>query len=59
MQPYLARGPAAMPHASLVFTSPPYLEVMKYGKLNWIRSWLIGEDPRVIDSRLFGIRLVA
>ena len=55
MQDAAASGPwpAAMPHASLVFTSPPYLEVMKYGKLNWIRSWLIGEDPRVIDSRLF------
>ncbi len=39
--------------AKLVFTSPPYLEVMKYGKLNWIRLWLLGAAPKVVDSSLF------
>jgi site-specific DNA-methyltransferase (adenine-specific) len=49
----LHRWPVSMPKASLVLTSPPYLEVMKYGKLNWIRSWLIGQDPKTIDRQLF------
>ena len=39
--------------AKLIFTSPPYLEVMKYGKFNWIRLWLLGEAPRSVDSLLF------
>jgi hypothetical protein len=37
----------------LIFTSPPYLGVMKYGKLNWLRLWLLSKSPRVIDSDLF------
>lgn len=45
--------PRNLPRASLIVTSPPYLAVMKYGKLNWIRSWLVGSDPREIDRRLF------
>jgi site-specific DNA-methyltransferase (adenine-specific) len=47
------QGPVAKSHAKLIFTSPPYLEVMRYGKLNWIRLWLLGEDPATVDSRLF------
>jgi site-specific DNA-methyltransferase (adenine-specific) len=39
--------------AKLVFTSPPYLEVMKYGKYNWIRLWLLGQSPKSVDSALF------
>jgi hypothetical protein len=39
--------------AKLVFTSPPYLEVMKYAKLNWIRHWFLQSDRREVDSRLF------
>jgi hypothetical protein len=39
--------------AKLVFTSPPYLEVMKYGKFNWIRLWLLGKGPKTVDSMLF------
>lgn len=39
--------------ASLIFTSPPYLGVMKYGKLNWLRLWLLGYEPREVDSKLF------
>jgi site-specific DNA-methyltransferase (adenine-specific) len=36
----------------LVFTSPPYLEVIKYGKYNWVRLWFLGYDPKTIDDRL-------
>jgi hypothetical protein len=39
--------------AKLIFSSPPYLRVMKYGKFNWIRLWLIGDTPRVVDAELF------
>jgi len=39
--------------AKLVFSSPPYLHVMKYGKFNWIRLWLLGETPREVDNVLF------
>lgn len=39
--------------AALVFTSPPYLQVMKYGKMNWLRLWMLGHEPRVIDDQLF------
>lgn len=45
--------PQQIPKASLILTSPPYLRVMKYGKMNWIRAWLIGSDPHLIDGRLF------
>lgn len=38
--------------AKLIFTSPPYLSVIKYGKYNWVRLWFLGEDPREVDSRL-------
>src|SRR5262249_55423827 len=33
--------------------SPPYLGVMKYAKLNWIRHWLLDQEPRQVDARLF------
>jgi site-specific DNA-methyltransferase (adenine-specific) len=36
----------------LIFTSPPYLEVIKYGKYNWVRLWFLGHDPKTVDSRL-------
>jgi len=39
--------------AKLVFSSPPYLHVMKYGKFNWIRLWLLGEQPGEVDETLF------
>jgi site-specific DNA-methyltransferase (adenine-specific) len=26
---------------------------MLYGKLNWIRHWLIGESPKSVDNNLF------
>jgi len=44
----LARDPA-----KLIFTSPPYLEVIRYGKFNWLRLWLLGADPRCVDANLF------
>lgn len=37
----------------LIFTSPPYLGVIKYGKLNWLRLWLLGLEPTEVDSALF------
>ncbi len=38
--------------ARLVVTSPPYLRVVKYGYYNWLRAWLAGLDPQVIDASL-------
>jgi len=38
--------------AQLVLTSPPYLQVIKYGKYNWVRLWFLGEDPREVDEQL-------
>lgn len=38
---------------SLIFTSPPYLGVMKYAKMNWLRMWLLGKTPSAVDERLF------
>jgi site-specific DNA-methyltransferase (adenine-specific) len=37
----------------LIFASPPYLGVIKYGKLNWLRLWLLGLEPKRVDSELF------
>lgn len=37
----------------LIFTSPPYLGVMKYAKMNWLRHWLLGAPPPDVDSQLF------
>lgn len=47
------RWPKSIPPAKLVFTSPPYLEVVQYGKFNWIRLWLLGEEPKAVDQQLF------
>jgi site-specific DNA-methyltransferase (adenine-specific) len=47
------RWPARQDKASLVFTSPPYLQVMKYGKLNWLRLWMLGEESKSVDDGLF------
>jgi site-specific DNA-methyltransferase (adenine-specific) len=38
--------------AKLVFTSPPYLGVISYGKYNWIRLWMLKQDPREVDRQL-------
>lgn len=47
------RWPAEVGKAKLVFSSPPYLQVMKYGKLNWLRLWMLGAEPPVVDAKLF------
>lgn len=49
-----ARDPGDLPEgpARLVFTSPPYLGVIKYGKYNWIRLWMLGYEPREVDDQL-------
>jgi hypothetical protein len=36
----------------LVFSSPPYLQVMEYGKYNWVRLWFLGDEWREVDRRL-------
>ena len=36
----------------LVFTSPPYLKVLKYGLYNWIRLWFLDAAPEDVDARL-------
>lgn len=36
----------------LVLTSPPYLEVIRYGKYNWVRLWFLGHDPQEVDRQL-------
>lgn len=36
----------------LVFASPPYLQVIKYGKYNWVRLWFLHQDARATDKRL-------
>ncbi|MCX7015720.1 MAG: DNA methyltransferase [Candidatus Sumerlaeota bacterium] len=36
----------------LVVSSPPYLKVVRYGLYNWIRLWLLGEDPERLDQTL-------
>lgn len=51
-----AREPAptalAEQPAKLVFTSPPYLNVIKYGKYNWVRLWMLKEEPKKVDAKL-------
>lgn len=48
-----ARTPDALgAPARLVFTSPPYLSVIKYGKYNWIRLWMLGREPKAVDNKL-------
>lgn len=36
----------------LVFTSPPYLQVIKYGKYNWVRLWFLKQEPGKVDQGL-------
>jgi len=38
--------------AKLIFSSPPYLHVIKYGKFNWIRLWMLGHEPADVDANL-------
>ena len=36
----------------MVFSSPPYLKVIKYGLYNWIRLWWILGDHKEVDEKL-------
>lgn len=38
--------------ANLIFSSPPYLKVIRYGKLNWIRLWMLDKEPGKLDNQL-------
>lgn len=38
--------------AKLIFTSPPYLSVIKYGKYNWVRLWMLKQEPNDVDEAL-------
>ena len=36
----------------MVFSSPPYLKVIKYGLYNWIRLWWLIGEHKSIDKKL-------
>ncbi len=36
----------------MVFSSPPYLKVIKYGLYNWIRLWWLLGDYKEVDEKL-------
>jgi hypothetical protein len=36
----------------LIFSSPPYLKVLRYGLYNWIRLWFMNEDFEELDRNL-------
>jgi len=36
----------------MIFSSPPYLKVIKYGLYNWIRLWWLIGDYKPIDKKL-------
>jgi hypothetical protein len=38
--------------AKLIVTSPPYLNVVRYGKFNWIRLWMLRESVQRVDATL-------
>jgi site-specific DNA-methyltransferase (adenine-specific) len=46
------RGRGRPERARLVVASPPYLRVVKYGYYNWLRTWFLGFDARLIDATL-------
>jgi len=48
------RYPTRYSRPKLIFASPPYLGVMRYAKMNWLRMWLLGHEPKTIDDCLFG-----
>lgn len=48
----LASDPETADGVDMIFTSPPYLKVLKYGLYNWIRLWFIDEEPDAVDERL-------
>lgn len=36
----------------LILTSPPYINVIRYGAFNWIRLWILNESPKDVDKKL-------
>ncbi len=38
--------------ADMIFTSPPYLKVIRYGRMNWIRLWMLNANPKEVDEKL-------
>ena len=36
----------------LLFSSPPYLKVIKYGQYNWIRLWFLSLSHKEVDRKL-------
>lgn len=36
----------------MIFSSPPYLKVIKYGLYNWIRLWWLIGDYKIVDNKL-------
>lgn len=36
----------------LIFTSPPYLKLINYGRYNWIRLWMLDESSKYVDESL-------
>jgi hypothetical protein len=50
--PPLLEARALPARVRLVVTSPPYLRVVRYGSANWLRLWLLGEDPVAVDAAL-------
>ena len=36
----------------MIFSSPPYLKVIKYGLYNWIRLWWLIGNHKIIDKKL-------
>ena len=46
------RPPKKVAKAKLLLSSPPYLQVIKYAKYNWVRLWYLGHDWRDVDNRL-------
>ncbi len=48
-----ATAPIAMEERpKLVLTSPPYLQVISYGKYNWVRLWFLGAEATSVDRAL-------
>lgn len=41
--PFIAEG-----SASLIVTSPPFLDIVQYASDNWLRSWFAGIDPSTV-----------
>ena len=43
----------------MIFSSPPYLKVIKYGLYNWIRLWWLLGDYKEVDEKLDDAHAIA